>query len=62
MILIQVRGMVMTKGDKVAWNILGWGSGEGYHPVHFHGQTLRHKSAKQFFKGDVFEVLIDNLA
>ena len=56
MILIQVRGMVMTKGDKVAWNILGWGSGEGYHPVHFHGQTLRHKSAKQFFKGDVFEV------
>ena len=46
----------MTVGEKVAWNLLGWGSEEGYHPVHFHGQTLRYQSAKQVFKGDVFEV------
>jgi hypothetical protein len=56
--VLQVRGMTMDSGDVVAWYLMGFGSSMDFHPVHYHGQTFIHQSAKKSHRGDVMEVCL----
>ncbi|KAL4232107.1 hypothetical protein ACF0H5_009683 [Mactra antiquata] len=48
-------GMVMEVDEHVTWYVMGLGSEDDYHTVHFHGQTYLHKTSKTY-RGDVIEV------
>jgi len=48
-------GMVMEVDEHVTWYVMGLGSEEDYHTVHFHGQTYVHRTSKSH-RGDVVEV------
>lgn len=48
-------GMVMEMDEHVTWYVMGLGSEDDYHTVHFHGQTYIHRTAKSH-RGDVVEV------
>ena len=51
----NVQGLVMKRGENVAWYILGLGESEDIHTAHFHGQTYTYKTG-QSHEGDVIEV------
>ncbi|KAL8609338.1 hypothetical protein ACOMHN_048894 [Nucella lapillus] len=51
----NVQGMVMREGDVVSWYLLGLGSSNDFHPVHFHGQTFT-QHWQRVHRGDVVEV------
>lgn len=36
----NLRGLEMTKGEKVDWYLMGLGNEVDMHTVHFHGQTF----------------------
>ncbi|XP_053407301.1 hephaestin-like isoform X2 [Mercenaria mercenaria] len=54
-ILGNTPGMVMENNEHVTWYVMGFGSEDDYHTVHFHGQTYVHRTAKSH-RGDVLEV------
>lgn len=54
-ILGNTPGMVMEVDEHVTWYVMGLGSEDDYHTVHFHGQTYVHRTAKSH-RGDVVEV------
>lgn len=39
----NLRGLVMTQGQKVSWYLLGMGNEVDLHTVHFHGETFTYK-------------------
>ena len=51
----NLLGLVMDKGDNVAWYILGLGSNEDIHTAHFHGQAYVYRK-KRPHRADVVEV------
>ena len=51
----NVQGLVMKRGENVAWYILGLGESEDIHTAHFHGQTYTYRTG-QSHEGDVIEV------
>jgi hypothetical protein len=48
--------MDMEVGDTVAWHVMGWGSEEDFHPVHWHGQLFIQSINNRMHNGDVMEV------
>jgi FtsP/CotA-like multicopper oxidase with cupredoxin domain len=54
-VLGNTPGMVMEVDEHVTWYVMGLGSEDDFHTVHFHGQTYVHRTAKSH-RGDVLEV------
>lgn len=48
-------GLVMEIDEHVTWYVMGLGSEDDYHTVHFHGQTYIQRVSKSY-RGDVVEV------
>ncbi|KAL3865206.1 hypothetical protein ACJMK2_006822 [Sinanodonta woodiana] len=51
----NLKGLDMNENDMVAWYILGLGSEDDFHTVHFHGHSYIHKTSRSH-RGDVIEV------
>ncbi|XP_041372140.1 ferroxidase HEPHL1-like [Gigantopelta aegis] len=54
-IYFNLDGLEMNKFDLVSWYISGWGGPTDVHPIHFHGQTLIHRSGRKT-RVDVIDV------
>jgi FtsP/CotA-like multicopper oxidase with cupredoxin domain len=54
----SLPGLVMNRGDKVRWHLLGMGNEQDLHTAHWHGKTLRFRGRNT----DVIELLPGSMA
>lgn len=54
----NLPGLVMNRGDRVRWHVLGMGGEQDLHSAHWHGQTLRFRGRNT----DVIELLPGSMA
>ena len=53
----NLRGLVMKKGDKVRWHLLGMGNEVDLHTPHWHGKTVEVGGPRVARRTDVIELL-----
>ncbi|KAK5917935.1 hypothetical protein CgunFtcFv8_002744 [Champsocephalus gunnari] len=51
----NLHGLVMTRGQKVDWYLLGMGTEVDMHTVHFHAETFTYKT-DHVHRADVFDL------
>lgn len=51
----NLKGLVMTEGQRVNWYLLGMGNEVDMHTVHFHAQTFTYKTDR-VHRADVFDL------
>jgi FtsP/CotA-like multicopper oxidase with cupredoxin domain len=54
----NLPGLVMNRGDKVRWHVLGMGNEQDLHTAHWHGKSLRFRGHNT----DVIELLPGSMA